>query len=176
MLRTFVTSVRELRGHAVADAIVARVRPEIRDGLRLGAITTDGWYPIEWYAELHRAAFEELADPDFARAVGREGARQDFKGVYRFFAMILAPQTIMQRADRIYRMFWDDGRVEVVEARDGHAKLHFKDCRGRDANLWNQLAGAIEMMGELGGGKDVKVTILAGGSDDSQMLVEATWR
>ncbi len=177
MLRTFVTSVRELRGQEIADAIIDRARPEIRDGLRLGSITTNGWYPVDWYVELHKIATELTREgPALSRAIGREGSRQNFKGVYRFFAMILSPDSIMKRADHLYKMFWDTGRLEVIEVRPGYSKIRFVGCEGFDANLWGQLIGASEMMGELGGGEDVTIKTLSGGGDSPDMLIEATWR
>jgi hypothetical protein len=177
MLRTFSTSVRELRGQDVLDATMVRARPEIADGLRLGAIMSNGWYPVAWFAELHKTVGEVTGEgAELSRAIGREATRQDFKGVYRFFAMILSPESIMARANRVYRMFWNTGEVHVLEARRGYTKLHFDNCVGYDPRLWAQMMGAVEMLGEVGGGTNTTMRVLRGGGEETELLIEATWQ
>ena len=176
VLRTFVTCVRQLRGEAVVDAVLARVSPELAEGLTRGSIVPGGWYPVAWYSELHRALGELTGEGlALARMIGREATKQDFKGVYRFFVIVLSPESIVVRANKVFSMFWDTGTARVVEAKKGYAKGEFTGCEGYDAYLWEDMIGAIEALIEMGGGRDIRSKVLSGGGDSTGMVIEHAW-
>ena len=116
--RSFVAALRKLEGESAVAATLGRVPSEVREALETpGKIVSGGWYPIRWLTELHKAAAlttgKGLA---LSRAIGREATAADYRGIYRFFVVVLSPQGILSRAPRAFSLTWDEGQAKVVEA------------------------------------------------------------
>jgi len=175
--RSFVNALRKLEGEAVVTATLARVPDEVRDALEAtGKIVSGGWYPIRWLTELHKAAAlatgKGLA---LSRAIGREATAADYRGIYRFFAVILSPQGILSRAPRAFSLTWDEGEAKVLETAPKFIRVEFAGCRGFNPWLWENLIGASTALLELGGAKRVQARNAGGGGDSPQMIFEASW-
>jgi hypothetical protein len=176
-LRTLLQSVRVICGQGIAEQMVHLLPSEVGDAVRYGRIVVGGWYPVGWYAAMHDAVQAAAGGGlELARALGRESTRADFRGPYRFFAIILTPQTMIVKAPKAFRMSWDTGTVTVVDARRGAARASFRGCAGWNQLLWHDMVGAIEALVEVGGGRTPRVAILGGGSDGQDFMdVDLRW-
>ncbi|CAN5750873.1 hypothetical protein BH11MYX4_BH11MYX4_07290 [soil metagenome] len=175
--RSFVRALGKLRGDAVVEGTLARAPQEVRDALgAAGKILPSGWYPIRWLTELHKAA--ALATGGglaLSRAIGREATAADYRGIYRFFAVVLSPEGILSRAPRAFSLTWDTGDASVVESRPRHIVIEFSGCVGFNAWLWEVVIGASTALLELGGAKNIEIRVVAGGGDAPEMRMEARW-
>jgi hypothetical protein len=171
--RSFVAALRRLRGDAAVERTLERLPDEIAQGLRIGAITTGGWYPCDWYSKLHAAAQAACGEgPELARAVSREGIQEDFRsGVYRLITLSAAPEAIFKWAPRVVGLYWDGGRLVVENADAGRAMGRFEGFHGFDRNLWEDMIGGSVGVMELAGAKNVTVRVLSGGGDGEDHMV-----
>jgi hypothetical protein len=171
ILRTLLQSVKALCGDSVAAKVVDRLPGELGQAVKNGGITAAGWYPVGWYTAIHVAMQEVTAGgPELARVLGRESTRADFRGPYRFFAIILTPQAMIAKAPKAFRMSWDTGTVRIPEARRGAARAEFRGCAEWNALLWQDMLGAVEALVEVGGGRNPRVEVLAGGGDGEDFM------
>lgn len=175
--RSFVRALAKLRGEAVVEATIARAPDEVREALATSArIVPGGWYPIRWLTDLHKAAALVTGEGlSLSRAIGREATAADYRGIYRFFAVVLSPEGILSRAPRAFSITWNTGEAHVVEARRGYVSVAFSGCVGFNPWLWENLVGASIALLELGGAKDVQARQAAGGGDAAEMRFEASW-
>jgi hypothetical protein len=150
--------------------------PELADGIRYGTILTARWYPISWYRELHAAIVSATNEGErIIRAVEREAARADMTGVYSVAFKLLSPQTLMAISSRLFSTYYDTGRVEMLESRNGYVRTRWSGCTGFNRNIWVGLFASCEMLLELAGAKSVRMHLLAGGGDDDYAEIEAYW-
>jgi hypothetical protein len=176
--RSFLGALRRLRGDAVVSRTFDLLPPEIGEPLRLNAITTGGWYPVEWYVELQKAAQKATGEgAELSRAVARDGIRDDFKsGTYRLISISLAPETLFKLAQRVMALYWDGGRIVIEQAEQGRAMGRFDGFKGFDRNVWEDVIGGPIGVLELGGAKNVQVRVMAGGGDgDEHMVYVVRW-
>jgi len=175
--RSFVRALERLRGEAVVDATLARAPRELRDALATAsAIVPGGWYPIRWLTDLHKSA--ALATGEglrLSRAIGREATAADYRGIYRFFAVVLSPEGILSRVPRAFSQTWDTGSANVVESRSQHVVVDFSGCTGFNPWLWEVVFGASTALLELGGAKNIQLRSLSGGGEIPEMRMEARW-
>lgn len=176
--RSFLRALGKIRGdRAVADTLAA-LRPELGDALRIGTLVTGGWYPLEWYRELHVAAQKATREGvELARAVSRAGIQDDFRGVYRLITFALSPQAIIRWAPRIVSLYFDTGGCVIERAEAGFARGRFVGFAGFDRNLWEDLIGGITGVMELAGGRQLTTHVIAGGTDGHVgMTIEVRWK
>lgn len=176
-LKALLGCLCETRGQAVLDATLSRVDAEIADGVRRGSVVSGGWYPLSWYAHLHRAAAEVTGEgPELARELGRESTLQMFTGVYRFFSFALTPESVVARSQKTFALVYDTGAIEVLQAKKGLTRLQFSGCEGFNPLLWEAQLGAREAIIALGRGKSIQTRVLAGGGHLANLRVEYTWK
>jgi hypothetical protein len=174
--RTLMKCIRDLRGDLVADEILGIIPRGVSDALRLGGIVAGGWYPIEWYTDIHHAVSQVTGEGlPFARELGRATTRQIFSGPYRFITYVLSPRSIISLGQRAFSTFFDTGTVHILEAKDSLVRVEFLGCDGFDPWLWEDLIGSNEMLVGLGGGKNCQVQILAGGGNLPNLKLEYRW-
>lgn len=176
--RSFCKTLLRLRGEdAVLDTMELLPR-EFGDALYYGAIVTGGWYPIEWYRQLHAAAQKATGEgPALSRLVAKEGLAWDFRHVHKLVRVALTPETLMRLSSYVIRFYFNFGKMSVVETKPGWGRAEFASFEGFDANLWQDMLGGIEAVLELAGARDVVIEVLEGGGDgDAAMTAQARWR
>ena len=176
--RSFVASLRRMRGDDVVTRTLDLLPPEVGEALRIGAITTGGWYPTDWYSALHAAAQKVTGEGhELSRAISRDGIREDFKsGAYRLITITLAPQTLFKLAQRVMALYWDGGRVVIEQAENGRAMGRFDGFVGFDRSIWEDIIGGSIGVLEMGGARNVTVRVMAGGGDgDDHMVYLVRW-
>ncbi len=176
--RSFMRALRSLRGELAAEATLAELRKELREALQYGTFVTSGWYPVEWYAELHAAAQRATREGvELARAVSKAGIQEDFRGVYRLVTLALSPQAIFRWAPKVVSLYYDTGMLAIDTAAKGVVRGRFVGFEGFDRNLWEDMIGGTTGVMELAGAKELMAHPRSGGRDgDADMALEVTWR
>jgi hypothetical protein len=171
-----MVAVKELHGAEVEARARAQMQGDVGEAIRLGALLTSGWYPVEWYRTFYAAVVAAIGKgPGAVHEVGRRSARHDVTGIYRVVFKLLSVHTVFGMATRAARLYFDRGEV-TVNNRENGAEVRYEGFDGFDANIWSDMRGGGEMVLELAGGKDIKWRITSGGGDgDSHMHVELTW-
>ncbi len=93
---------------------------------------------------------------DFAKRAGREAARDAVKGIYRFFAMVLTPAALLNRASQMWKTLYNRGDLKVDELSENGARLRLVDFPSEFSGC-SRLSGWIEGMAELTGAKSINV-------------------
>ena len=137
-------------GRELLDRVLARVGGEAGEALRHGAVVSGGWYPAAWYAALLEAVeAEHPSDPDAIRSLTREAVTEDFRTIFRLLSWVVSPEAALRNAVKIMARYWEGGRVEVLEARDGHVHFLFADYHGFTPQIWSDVVGGIEPVLDL---------------------------
>jgi hypothetical protein len=176
--RSFVSSLRALRGNEAVSRTFDLLPPELGEPLRVGAITTGGWYPTQWYADLHAAAQRATGEGvELARAVARHGVHEDFKsGAYRLITISIAPQVLLKLAQKVMALYWDGGHVVIEQAENGRAVGRFDGYGGFNRSIWEDVIGGSLGVLEVGGAKNLTARVVAGGGDgDGHMVYVVRW-
>lgn len=175
--RAFLTALEALKGREAVAVMTAALPEEIRRAVEHNAIVTSGWYPMTWYAAFHAAA--KRACPGavgLARQLGHEQTRAEMQGIYKFVLGFFRPATIMRHASRVFALYCQGGKLNVVEAGPTFARFVYEDCYGSDANVWEDVLGSMEALLEAAGARAVRTFLKSGGRDgDSSMIAELRW-
>lgn len=176
--RTFIKVLRKLRGERVAEAALDLAPDELARSFRAGLVFSGNWYPLAWYAELHRAAQRASgAGPELARTIGLEATRDDLSGIYRIFLLVVSPEFVLNKAPLLFNTYYDTGTMTVSESSRGWARARWSGCTGFDRNVWQDVVGSCQAGLEAAGAKDVTMTVMTGGGDgDAVMELESRWR
>jgi hypothetical protein len=171
----FLATLRKLYGEPAHARVIAALHPDLGAALRSGEIVPMGWYSLEWYTSLHRAARSVCGDR-VSREVGREAARSDLNSIYRFVLKFMSPETLLNQSAKVFGLFCEGGKCTVAAVRKGSARIRYTECPGACRGMWELVLGTTELMIELCGGKNVKGTAVSGGGDgDSNLVAEFTW-
>jgi hypothetical protein len=175
--RSFARSLRRLRGDAALAATIDFLPGELAAGLRYGTIVTGGWYPLEWYREVHAAAQRATGEGrELSREVAKAGVQDDFRGVYRLVTLALSPQAIFRWAPKVVTLYYDTGQLVIDAAEKGMVKGRFLGFAGFDRNLWEDMIGGVSGVMELAGAKNMAPRIASGGKEgDADMTLEVRW-
>jgi hypothetical protein len=176
--RTFVKTLRRLRGDHIAEATLDLAPAELAHTFRAGLVFSGNWYPLDWYAELHRAAQKATgAGPELARTIGYEALKDDLSGIYRIFLLVVSPEFVISKAPLLFSTYYDTGTMSVSEATRGRARAQCGGCTGFSRNLFLDVQGGCQAGLEAAGARDVVITLVSGGGDgDTGMELAAGWR
>jgi hypothetical protein len=177
-LRSFLESLERLHGEDAVEETLDRVPREVRDALVYKKVVPSGWYPVAWHRALHAAAQRATGSgPELARMIGRDSSRADFRGVYKFVAQLLSPETLLRQAARVFGNYFQGAVVDIIDSTSKSAHLSFHECWGFDRNMWQNVLGGIESSLEITGARDVGIVIERGGRDGSAFMdVIVRWR
>jgi hypothetical protein len=174
-LKNYASTLRDIRGDAVADRVLALVSRELRDGLVNQTILTGGWYPVAHKRELHEAGAKVTGEARFARTMSYEMTQRDLSGLYRTFVRIATPRYVLSIASRIFSTYFRPGEMRVVERRSGFVKVELTRCFGFDVNLWEDVMGGCEATLAVAGAQACRVRILSGGKDGDASAIATAW-
>jgi hypothetical protein len=175
--RSFARSLRRLRGEEALAKTIELLPGELGDGLRYATIVTGGWYPLEWYRDLHGAAQRATGEGrELAREIAKAGVQDDFRGVYRLVTLALSPQAMFRWAPKVVTLYYDTGQLVIDVAEKGFVKGRFLGFAGFDRNLWEDMIGGVGGVMELAGAKNLAPRITGGGKEgDEDMALEVRW-
>lgn len=136
--------------------VLSQLPPHIQSALKHGQVLAIGWYPVEWYAELH-AAIDLVTGggPEFARTLGSAATLADFGGMHRLVASMLSTETVFGQAHRLMSLYWRGGTVERVSVTKGRAQLKFDNWAGFSRLVWEDVLGSVEGILTFCGAKDI---------------------
>jgi hypothetical protein len=176
---TFEDVMRSTKGEEMfARLLDHEAVAEFADTLRKGLVVKSAWYPIAWYRALHRAARDVTVDPSFARAVGRISTRDDLTGGFlKFVVRMLSPQTLVKVSSTVFNRYYETGRMQIIEARDGYTRARWTGCRGFDHAIWEDVLGGCEGGLEAAGATNLRGRIVSGGRDgDDDAECDVSWK
>jgi predicted hydrocarbon binding protein len=142
---------------AQRDAVLASLPPAYAARLRGIVLATEiiPVYILNVMTEEAARARGERLDA-FARRAGREGAADALKGIYRFFAMVMTPGSLLGRASQMWSSLYNRGAMRVETQTDRSAVIKLVDFPSEAAGC-ARVTGWIERMGEMTGAKEVRV-------------------
>ena len=154
--------VKALRG--IEDA-AARLVPE-----KLQHYLTESLLPTKWYPEEDYKALLIILGTIIAPRIpgnvweyfGEQGAARDLSGVYAGVADYYKsdPWTALLRMGRLWPLYRNTGRVEVIRLGPGKAQILLHDYAGSCPEVCGTTTGYIRHLLVLSGAKDVEVTLL----------------
>ena len=104
--------------------------------------------------EAARAKGEPLEE--FARRAGSQAAADAFKGIYRFFAMVLTPAALLAKGGQMWSALYNRGQLLVDDQTANSARISIMDFPAELAGC-SRTTGWIERMAQLTGVKDLKI-------------------
>jgi hypothetical protein len=152
---TFFQAVAELWGDESAVRTRAQLAPELREQLRLGAITRVGYYPLDTYTELHAAAQRALHGGEaFAREIGRKTAEIDTRGLLRFVLGLTSTDLLVRHADKVWGSFARGARVRAEKLHDRRYSVKFDGFWQASDLVLAEMEGALATLVERTGAVD----------------------
>jgi len=114
--------------------------------------------PVSLLNQLTEEAAKVKGEPTdaFARRAGRQAAADAVRGIYRFFAMVMTPAALLEKASQMWSALYNRGRLRVSDQTDHGATIQLLDFPSEVAGC-SRTTGWIERMAELTGAKDVRV-------------------
>lgn len=176
---TFEDVIRAAKGDAVfARVLEHEASAEFAEMLRKGLVVKSAWYPLAWYRALHRATREITSDPSVSRAIGRVSTRDDLtSGFLKFVVRMLSAQTLVKVSSSVFNRYYETGRMQIVDARDGFARARWTGCRGFDHAVWEDVLGGCEGGLEASGARNIRGRFVSGGRDgDDDAECDVSWK
>lgn len=172
-----IARARALDFEAFMDAVAA-LDADVARLIEANSIQPREWYPIAAFRTVHgglRAISGGLTE---ARFVGLQSSQNDLTtGLFRTLTKVVSPGFLMERAAMFFRFYVQHGQLSIKELRDNEIEVHFRDCRGFDAAIFQDLTGGVEGSLTASGGTHIELEHLAGGADgDTHLSVRLRWR
>ena len=142
-------------------------------------IVISSWYPGEDQIEILRGLAKILPDPgmDIFEFMGRQAARADIRGVYAHLFREGDPAATLRKAAIIWQNYYDSGKEEVVEARDGYVAIELSGFENSARESCQRIKGYNYELAVMAGGKDVHVDHTRCVLDGAKACrFEVTWR
>jgi uncharacterized protein (TIGR02265 family) len=139
------------------EAVFAALPPEVAQRLRAPVLATET-LPIRMLNQLAEEAAKVKGEPSeaFARRAGREAANDAIKGIYRFFALVMTPASLLGKAATMWSTINSRGTMNVEDQTDHSATVKLLDYPSEAVHC-ARVTGWIERIGELTGAKNVQV-------------------
>ena len=139
------------------EVVFGALPPEFAKRLR-GPVLATETIPVYLLNVLTEEAAKAKGEPldAFARRAGREAAGDAVKGIYRFFALVLTPASLLGKAAQMWSGLYNRGEMRVADQSDGSATIELIDFPSETAGC-ARITGWIERMAELTGAKNVRV-------------------
>ena len=174
---SFLTSLERLRGTDDRQATLAELPREIAQALRIGEVVATGWYPIDWYRELHAAMNRACRQEgfDLSQRIGRDSALADFRGIYRLLLRVVSSEMLVSQAPRLFRLYFQGGDVAMAETGKGLGVVEFNGWDGFDRAMWSDVTGGIEGVLLARRAIHVRHRVLRGGGEEGHFKIEYRW-
>jgi hypothetical protein len=153
----------------VKNAMPARLREMIDGVLPLE------WYPVEMTAALHVAIRDVLGTGgwEVSQRISGEAARIEIAGVYRLLVRAVQYDTVWDRMERAWRLYYDAGEVKWIDREAGHATAIIAGVAGFNTGMWYSVLGRVEQLLLASGARSVNVSIVE--STSTHARIEALW-
>ena len=120
--------VKEEFGEEGWQRLLTRLAPpdrKIIDGL----IVSEGWYDVPLYQRVFEAALNEFAGemPNLAYRIGQTTAETIVPLFHRMLMRFGSPAGMFARAAALWKEYFDEGRMEVIERGENHYRVLMYD-------------------------------------------------
>jgi hypothetical protein len=142
---------------AQRDTVFSRLPADMAARMRkpIGANETVPVWVLNRVTEEAAKVIGENVDV-FARRVGRQGATDAFKGMYRFFAVVLTPAALLSKTSQMWNTLYNRGDLIVENQTDNGATIRLVDYPTERVNC-ERLTGWIERVAEIMAVQDVHI-------------------
>lgn len=172
--RSIVDVVDEVLGAGAKERVLAALPTPVADAFRYHSIIASGWYPMDWYSELLRAAVSIAPGaPTLLRRLGKASTSRDMSTVHRFLLKLASPTLAISQTPRILGLYMKEHSSEQLESSAGAVRIRLR-IPGASAELWEDMAGASEAILEATGVGRPQVSIDPSTSQSSALL-SAKW-
>ncbi len=123
-------------------------------------VIATSWSP----AVLQSALYEEAAlflypgDADGLHRLGRQLAQASYSRIYRAFLLFPTVEFVVSRAARMWRAYYDEGEAEVQRLGPRHLRFRLRHFPEFPRPLQIFLVSHMEVLLELTGARDVRVS------------------
>lgn len=158
----------------VEERVLEALTPKERELYRTFVATT--WIPVETATKIYVIAAPLLypADPTPLRRIGRELARDNFRGVFRFLAQFSSVEGLTSKTALFWRAFHDQGEAHSVRLGERQVRFELHGYPGLPERMRETICGWLAQAIELTGASSVSVTKGEDGTQRYFWLV--TWR
>src|SRR5215813_12724478 len=120
--------VKEQFGENGWQRVLAQLAPadrKIVDGL----ILSESWYEVELYNRFYEAILREFSGElnNLALQLGRHAAEMNVPLFHRILIRFGSPQGMFGRAAAIWKEYFDQGRMEVIERGENYTRVVLHD-------------------------------------------------
>ncbi len=176
-LRSTLTAIREELGEAIFDKMLAALQPgEFRDAATSGRVLAASWYPIKHRRELYVALSSVTQQRGLPRRISKRATTDDMRGIYAFVIKLASASTLASVAPRVLATYFRGPSVSTVHLEPGHVRYQFKDFRGFDAALWEDMTSGIETILSLSGLERVMSEVEEADRGDGDSLISIRWK
>lgn len=143
--------------HEQRERAFADLPPEYAERLG-GTILPTETIPVHMLNVLTEEAAKAKGEPleDFARRAGREAASDAVKGVYRFFATVLTPASLLTKAGQMWGALYNRGELRVEDQTENGATIRLLNFPSELAGC-SRTTGWIERLAHMTGAKELHI-------------------
>ena len=154
---TFQKYLREYYGPTAVDRVTAAMNAKDQEALSVRPVNTS-WIGYDLYVRFMIQADRTLARGELRllEESGVFGANTDLSGVYKIFISFTSPQFIIDRAERVWRQYFDRGQLKVVTHDKNHVTLEIRDVPDMPRHHDVYHLGYMSQCLVMSGAKDVK--------------------
>ena len=131
------------------------------------ALTTTGWVPVEFATKVYGVA-APLLYPNQTRPLrllGRDLAKDNFKGVFRFVLRVVSAETLMEKTSTLWRSFHDHGQATLTREGPQFVRFEVRGYPSMPEPMRESITGWLAQAVELTGAIEVRV-MRANGNED----------
>lgn len=165
---------RWVREAGQEERLVAALTPQEHASYR--SLVATSWVPVETATKIYVIAAPLLypSDPAPLRRVGRELARDNFRGVFRYLAQLSSVDGLVGKTAFLWRAFHDQGEASSERAGERHLRFVVSGYPGLPERMRETICGWLAHATELTGATSVSVTK----SDEAELRYfwAVTWR
>ena len=152
--------VKDEFGEEGWQRLLVRMAPQDRkivDGL----ILSEGWYDVPLYQRMFDAALGEFAPemPNLAFRIGQQTAETLVPLFHRMLMRFGSPAGVFARAAALWKEYFDEGRMEVIERGENHYRVLMYDEYARPWLPREMLPGFASKVIEMTGHKVVEARL-----------------
>lgn len=136
-----LAALERLQGPQVTAQLVAALEGDFGHAMRTRSVLAIGWYPLEWYAQLHTAA-RARCGAAISGPIGRESSIADINTVFRYILKLFSPETLLGQAPRIFHTYCR-GDLVLDSSEKGRVRAHCEKCDGANQGGVGRLGGEL---------------------------------
>lgn len=146
-------------GQRGRETILENLGPEVRQVLARRVLPVS-WYPMSVISGLYQtiAAIYGQGRPEFCRPIGREAAFYGLTFVHKIIFRFNTPELLAKKGPDLWGSYYQPSTMEMSGTVPGRIVATIKNIDTSPAHL-ESIAGWIERVAELVGGRDVKVEL-----------------